>query len=340
MAKNYRCDICRNIFTNLIDLNYHWLFCGQKNQEDKDYEWLKKEVANMPSLRKKLTTQDISSPPTPSRPKKAAKPRNSSTGYAAPSGERQLPHIETIRVKHKLVLGDKQKVQLEGLFMAPKALAALLRAYPQKVVTPADASVFLLRNRKELDSYINSDARGRAVDLLTELLLQWSGNPPDSIGIDFDDVSLAPDQKVYLPLDGLRSVEVADPMELLRQRKDRRFKKPFTLFEENKQFFVALTLEPKVPSRPTEQIFTQSIQINKPQEVKRRKIKTPEIQLIPGQPLPYISGMRNQPKEPRQRVLFSKYSGVFSGGIKTMNWGGLSGWGVNGGLPSLGKRSR
>mgnify|MGYP001228295124 CR=1 FL=1 len=67
---------------------------------------------------------------------------------------------------------------------------------PLKLVTPSDASVFLLSNRKELDTYINPDARGRAVDLLTELLLQWSGSPPDSIGIDFDDVSLTPDQKV------------------------------------------------------------------------------------------------------------------------------------------------
>lgn len=283
--------------------------------------------------KKKATAH--SSPPTPPRPKKAAKPSNRPTVVAASSVTRRPAHVETIRVKHKLVLGDKQRARLEGLFMAPRALAAMLRAYPQKLITQADASVFLLRNRKELDGYINPEARGRSVDLLTELLLQWSGNPPDSIGIDFDDVSLAPDQKVYLPLDGLRSIEVADPMELLRQRKDRRFKEPFTLFEENKQFFVALTLEPKVAARPAVPLVPQWSRDDKP-----REIKIPEIQLKPGQPLPYISGMRNQPKEPRQRVLFSKYSGVFSGGLKTMNWGGLSGWGVNGGLPSLGKRSR
>jgi hypothetical protein len=238
--------------------------------------------------------------------------------------------------------------------MAPKALADLLRAYPQKLVTQADASVFLLRNRKELDGYINPDARGRSVDLLTELLLQWSGNPPESIGIDFDDVSLTPDQKIYLPLEGFRSLEVADPMELLRQRKDRRFKEPFTLFEEDRQYFIALTLEPKVSARPAfnQKIPSRSagqpptqwwIRVDKPGEIQPLDITIPEIHLKPDQPMPYISGMRVEPKqskEPRQRVLYSKYSGVFSGGIKTMNWGGLSGWGVNGGLPSLGKRSR
>lgn len=264
----------------------------------------------------------------------------------------QAVPLDTIRVKHKLVLGDKQKARLEGLFMAPKALADLLRAYPQKLVTQADASVFLLRNRKALDGYINPDARGRSVDLLTELLLQWSGNPPESIGIDFDDVSLTPDQKIYLPLEGFRSLEVADPMELLRQRKDRRFKEPFTLFEEDKQFFIALTLEPKLPSTPPAKAVKQPAQVDHQvwqlvQAGAQQDLVTPPkaiqpkvIQLKPGQPMPYISGMRNQPKEPRQRVLYSKYSGVFSGGIKTMNWGGLSGWGVNGGLPSLGKRSR
>lgn len=281
-----------------------------------------------------------------SRPsEKATQPRNRPTVYATPSVERRPPPVEAIRVKHKLVLSDKQKARLNGLFMAPKALAALLRTYPQKLVTLADASAFLLCNRKELDSYINPDARGRAVDLLTELLLQWSGNPPDSIGIDFDDVSLAPDQKVYFPLDGLRSIEVADPMELLRQRKDRRFKEPFTLFEEDKQFFVALTLEPTLSARQAVQTAPQWRRDDKPQEIKlretkSRKFKIPEIQLKPGQPLPYIRGTRNSPKEPRQRVLFSKFSSVFSGGLRTMNWAGLSGWGVNGGLPSLGKRSR
>ncbi|MDP2249411.1 MAG: hypothetical protein Q8K14_03145 [Hydrogenophaga sp.] len=219
---------------------------------------------------------------------------------------------------------------METLFLAPKALAALLRAYPQKLQTQADASVFLLSNRKALDGCINPAARERAIDLLTELLLQWSGNPPDSLGIEFEDASLTPDQKVFLPLEGLRGVEVAEPLQLQQQRRGRRFLLPFTLFQEEKQFFVSLTLEPTV------QGSTPAGALKK----DRAKNLPGEIQLQPGQPLPYISGLRNPPREPRQRVLYSKYSGVFSGGIKAMNWGDLSGWGVNGGLPSLGKGSR
>ncbi len=248
----------------------------------------------------------------------------------APSLNKHPQLLKSIRVKLRLVLSEKQKTQLDALFAAPKTLAALLRAYPQKLTSPGDASMFLLSNKKALDLYINPDARGRSVDLLRELLLQWSGSPPDSIGIDFDDVSLTPDQKVYLPLAGFRGIEVIEAALLAGQRKGRHFKAPFTLFEEDKHFFVALTLEPRLA-------LAQPIQ---PVHQKRRDRQPREIQLKPGQPLPYISGMRYQPGEPRQRVLYSKYSGVFSGGLKTMNWAGLSGWGVNGGLPSLGKRSR
>jgi hypothetical protein len=238
------------------------------------------------------------------------------------------------------VLNEKQKEQLEALFMAPRALAELLRTYPQKLSTPTDASVFLLRNRKELDGCINPEARERSVDLLTELLLQWSDSPPDSLGIDFDDVSLTPEQKVYLPINGLRGIEVFEASQLQQQRKGRRFESPFTLFQEEKHYFVALTLTPKVVVQQPAPVPKKPAPV--PKNKGRVKVHK-EFEFKPGQPLPYISGMRGQPKErrePRRRVLYSKYGGVFKSGFATMNWGGLSGWGTNGGLPSLGKRSR
>lgn len=255
----------------------------------------------------------------------------STSAAAKPHSSLPFVALEPIRVQYRLLLTDKQKTKLESLFMAPKALAALIRGYQEPLKTAADASVFLLTNRKELDSYISPESRERSVDLLTELLLQWAGNPPASIGIDFEDVSLTPDNKVYLPLDGFRTVDVESPHALLKERKDRRFATPFTLFEKGNQFYVAFTLEPKAkPSQKLTQVQPNSEKPDKPKEIK----------LLPGKPLPYISGRRDDSPEPRQRILFSKYSGVFRGGLKTMNWGGLSGWGVNGGLPSLGKRSR
>lgn len=266
----------------------------------------------------------------PVRFRKAAKqsPLNSQNERASHTTvDARSRQLEPVRVRHKLVLNQKQRERLEALFRAPRALASLLRQHPQKLVTPTDASNFLLSNRRELDGYINPDVRHRAVDLLTDLLINWSGTPPESIGIDFEDVSLTSDHRVFLPLQGLRGVDVADSKLLEKQRRGRRFKQPFTLFEEDSQFFIAFTLEPKVPS-------------SQHSKVKNFVVVPKEIHLKPGQPLPYINGLRHQHREPTQRVLYSRYSRVFSGGLRSMNWGGLSGREVLGGLPSLGRRSR
>lgn len=280
--------------------------------------------------------------PEPPKPKKTFNHPKVSPDKATAAARMRPEPLDLLRVKQRLLLNDKQKIRLQALFMAPKVLAGLLRAYPQKLASPADTSLFLLKNRKELDDCINPDARGRAVDLLTELLLQWSGMIPETITIDFDDASLTPDQQVYLPLEGLRRVPVEDPMQLFQQRKGRLFQQPFSLFEEGGQYFIAVTLTPK--HEPV--VTASSLQLPKskahaaPKAGKLKDFRPKEIKLLPGQPKPYISGMRNQPTEPRQRVLYSKYSSVFSAGLKAMNWGSLSGWGVNGGLPSLGKKSK
>lgn len=296
--------------------------------------------ANDPHGLKAVTSKAPSSTP-PKRKKVGASPREFLDGATKPV--RIMPEpLKPIRVRQRLLLDDKQKQRLDTLFLAPNALAGLLRAYPQKLVSPADASLFLLRNRKELDGCINPAARERAVDLLTELLLQWSGTPPVSIAIDFDDASLTPDLKVYLPLDGFRGVSVEEPMRLFGQRKGRLFQQPFTLFKEGGHYFIAVTLKPKFEAVATEPPpHLQKPKVNAATKAQKLKdVRTKEIKLLPGQPLPYISGLRNPPEEPKQRVLYSKYSGVFTSGLKAMNWGSLSGWGVNGGLPSLGKSSR
>lgn len=265
-------------------------------------------------------------------PQKPARPPSKPICAAAKpafDAPKRPPANEPTRIELKLRPDERQRTCLEALFRAPKALANLLRSYSLELKTKADASAFLLNNRRELDGVINHERRERDVDLLTELLLQWSGNPPESVGIDFDDASLTPENKVYLPLPGLRSVEIFELERLIEQRRARRYALPFTLFEEDRHFYLALTLEPREKSaqRPP-----RHRHLDANGTVKEFKLK-------PGDPLPYISGPRYAPREPRQRVLFSRYSGVF-GGIKTMNWGDLSGWGVNGGLPSLGKRAR
>lgn len=61
MIKNYKCSSCMVSFSKIIDFNYHWLDCGQSSQEDRDYEWMKKEVG-APNLREKLINQGLIKP--------------------------------------------------------------------------------------------------------------------------------------------------------------------------------------------------------------------------------------------------------------------------------------
>lgn len=203
----------------------------------------------------------------------------------------------------------------------------MLQRYSKIILTPTDASIFLLKNRKELDGYISSTARDRSVDLLTELLIQWSGSPPESIAIDFENLSLTPDNKIHFPWSGFQEIRIADPMQLLRQRKGRRFTSPFTLFQEGKIFYVAFTLKPKIANKNRTHISSNTIRIAHQNGYSTYKSRTQK-------------SFAHPPKEPKQKILFSKYGNLFSGGFRSMNWDGLSGWGVSGGLPSLGKKSR
>lgn len=234
------------------------------------------------------------------------------------------------RIRVMLAPNEHQKRRLTQLFQAPNALARILRSYPERIIGPAEASLFLLRNKRELDGYLEPRAREGSIDLLTELLVQWSGDPPEWVGIDFDDVSLTAEQRVYLPLDGLRDVPMKRPEDLQHRRKGLRYRQPFTVFEEDQTFFVAFDLE--LPGSPR-----STVNVAPP---RPGSVAVPELKLAPGTPMPYIAGSRHRAKEPRQRILYSKFSGVFRGGIGAMNWGALSGYGVGGGLPSLGKRSR
>lgn len=249
--------------------------------------------------------------------------------------------LKTVVERTRVVLQPTapQKIALSEMFDAPQVLATLLRLHPGKIRNPGDASIFLLQNRKVLDRFINPRARSESIDLLTEMLMQWSENPPDVIGIDFDeDCSISAQQEIYLPMTGFRRLAILDPEELIEKRMGSQYEGPFTLFREDKFFIVTFNLVKRLAVTK----FTESLAVKptKPKVTKSNKFVIPELILRPGSPKPYISGLRYQKNEPRRRVLYTNFSQVFGGGMRAMNWGGLSGWGVNGGLPSLGKRSR
>ncbi len=245
--------------------------------------------------------------------------------------------VERIRVVLKPTAG--QKMALGEMFDAPQALAKLLLVHPIKIRSLRDASFFLLQNRKVLDGFINPLARTESIELLTEMLMQWSEDPPDLIGIDFvTNCSISTQQEIYLPINGFRCIAILDPAALIGKRLGSQYEGPFTLFREGKCFVVTFNLVKNLAV--TKLSENLAVKTAKPKVNKSKKFIVPELILLPGSKKPYISGLRNQKSEPRRRVLYTNFSQVFGGGMRTMNWGGLSGWGVNGGLPSLGKNSR
>lgn len=265
-------------------------------------------------------------------PKKQTTPISSIPKYP----EESRSNLEVACVKHELKLEKKQHRILSELFAGPNLLLSLMKAHPTPIETKSEILQFLLLNRCKLDAYISPEGRNRSVEMLTSLLQRWSESTPDSVAIDFEEMHLYPDQTFRLPVDGLSRVAIKKPLQLMKERKGRICETRCSVYEESGHFFVSLELHHKgsVRNEPKKSNAT-------PQPTKTQRSRTdraPEIVLKPGQRLPYI--VRTSPEPRRARVLYSPNFFASKSGMKTMNWSGLSGWGVQGGLPSLGRRAR
>lgn len=217
--KRLTCSVCNLVFDSHEELNYHWLeHVNMKlSHEDVDYQWLESTPESERQLPKVRSAQQVKLKATEFK-------------------------MDVKRARAVLQPTPAQKITLERMFDAPQALAKLLQAYPQKITNLSEASLFLLKNRKALDGFINPRARTESVNLLTDLLIQWSDDPPDVIGIDFDDCSISAQQEIYLPMDGFRRLGVSDPTELIGQLTGACYEGPFTLFREDKSFVVTFNL--------------------------------------------------------------------------------------------------
>lgn len=236
---------------------------------------------------------------------------------------------ERERVHVALKLSTTQTSKLVGIFEAPRALASLVKQYKDKISSPAEATLFLLKNRRQLDGFINPDTRENSIDLLVAFLMQWSGNPPEIFSIDFsDDCSISASQDIYLPIEGLQRLPVADPVDLASRRLGTTYAGPFTLFEHENGFSIAFDL-----CKPVLIVQNKKSHVSS----KQSKINAPKVHAGTKAPRNRSPYKRSSSPEPRQRVL---YTPLFSSGSRGMNWSGLSGRSVGGGLPSLGKRSR
>lgn len=305
--------------------------------------WRQEDSGKKPCSPKAKEAKPASAPAAQSKPvataqakSAAAKPQAHLPAKHWLTAQHLQPQFETIeqRLCVDLKLSGAHLAALTKMFETPRALAALLRAHTSKIATAADASLFLLMHRKQLDGFIDGRERHGAVDQLTELLIQWSNTPPEIIGIDFsEDCSISANQEIYLPIDGLRLLATSDPADLARQRQGAHYGQTFTLFERGRGFAVSFTLSRRV------QVPTASLR--PPPGTSLKDWRPPEIRLAPGQPRPHIVAKpAAMPQRNKTRVLYTGFAQSFGAPMRSMNWRGISGWGVSGGLPSLGKGSR
>lgn len=265
-------------------------------------------------------------------------PKSVATDYrksikSAPRNDHPKFEYQDVVDRARVVLcpNDQQLRCLQDLFHAPQVLSSLLRDYPEKIYSITDASIFLLQHKNELDPFIDPRRRSESVDILTELLIQWSADQPEAIGIDFENCSISAHGEIYLPLGNLSLLPVIDRWDLNHQIDGSRWGSRFTLFQEGPAFIVAFDLFRKVKVR---------VKLDKRKVSQRHQ---PEIApRLRGNPPDRSKKSRSiqHRKEPRRPVPYTRFAGAFGAGLRGMNWGGLQGWGVSGGLPSLGKASR
>lgn len=126
---------------------------------------------------------------------------------------------------HQVVLKPdaKQRNKIESLFAGPVVLADLLGNSDDLIQCAEDASLFLLRNKRALDSYLSTVDRDSAVDSLKSLLMQWAGSPPEQLELKFDSGSISSTHQIWLPLRSLGALHVADADRFAQVRAGKRY---------------------------------------------------------------------------------------------------------------------
>ncbi|MFM2057706.1 MAG: hypothetical protein RLY71_2091 [Pseudomonadota bacterium] len=106
----------------------------------------------------------------------------------------------------------EQKELLDFLFLGPKLIARLLQDTKDEILTPTDASLFILKNKSALEPYLATQNRSNAINLLKSLVLQWHTNPPDQFAIFFNHGCYINEYlEIYLPIPNLGFLEPSLP---------------------------------------------------------------------------------------------------------------------------------
>lgn len=227
-----------------------------------------------------------------------------------------------------------QKSLLDTLFSGPSFILELLKKPHQPITSSETAALFLLTHHKELRPFLCSGDRTDTVDWLKELLQDWSSLMPDEIRLLLpQDCSISGQHEIYLPINGLGPLPPLNSEAVARLRNRRRYAQDFVLICKGGHYSVEVR-------------FTQ-LKIRRVQSQDSSQ-PSKKYQLKTDSRVPH-----NRRQEARTTAIpISRFLAMFDSALKARltndlrisqqfsrtNFDRLEGWGVNGGLPSLGKR--
>ncbi len=224
-----------------------------------------------------------------------------------------------IRFAFELALNGKQKDTISGIFSAPEFLLDLIKSEKPNIRSKMEASIFLLKNKKKVDLYISQNNREASIDLLTELLIEWSKSPPESVSIDFtENCSISKNNEFFVSYLGFllpkKTQSVSDALSLGKYRKE------FCLVKKKDLYFLEVD-------------FDNSVKNVRKVEVAPKTTKNPSNKNKGSIGINVYVEMFDKAVEKYLKAelkIAQQYT-------KT-NFDELKGWHVQGGLPSLGKK--
>lgn len=226
-----------------------------------------------------------------------------------------------------------QRTILESLFSGPVFLKSLVLNAERKPQTPHDASMFLLRHHRELQPYLSTGDRNESVDMLKNLIVQWSASVSRLIEIEFPgDCSISASNEIFFPVHGLGTIAVQNPGRLADARQGSRYKQSFAIVRSSLGYLVEIvfvrrhSIECTLVERPP-------VAQSKPRDAVR---VTPKPKDTP------------RAKSVEERLMYGDFCKLFSQrrmmadhvarSFTKPDFNALEGRQLMGGLPSLGKR--
>lgn len=237
---------------------------------------------------------------------------------------------------------ESQRLKLDALFSGPMFVLSLVKQYPEPIADRAAASLFLLRHHKMLVPHLFSQNREAAIDWLTGLVQEWSANPPEEMALSIPPMcTISRDQDIYLSMRQFGRLEPKDKWSLEHLRVKQRYDNAFTLVLQDGKYHVDITFTrlwgeaPLSPAPTSQPVKTQPV---KNRTITRQQSPQPPVQRPAPQryrPLPIGALLAMFDNAMNARLMADlRVSQQYS----RTQFDKLEGWGVNGGLPSLGKR--